>query len=40
MAVKMMGILTVLKYLRRQGNFSFFFGGGGAGFLFYEEVRS
>ena len=39
MAVKMMGILTVLKCLRRQANF-FFGGGGGAGFLFYEEVRS
>ena len=40
MAVKMMGILTVLKCLRRQANFFFFGGGGGgAGFLFYE-VRS
>ena len=40
MAVKMMGILTVLKCLRRQANFFFLGGGGGAGFLFYEEVRS
>ena len=44
MAVKMMGILNVLKCLRRQANFFFFFlvggGGGGPGFLFYEEVRS
>ena len=40
MAVKMMGILTVLKCLRRQANFFFWGGGGGAGFLFYEEVRS
>ena len=40
MAVKMMGILTVLKCLRRQANFFLRGGGGGAGFLFYEEVRS
>ena len=31
MAVKMMGILTVLKCLRRQANF--FFGGGGGGWV-------
>ena len=31
MAVKMMGILTVLKCLRRQANFFFFFWGGGGG---------
>lgn len=39
LAVKMIGILTVLKYLRRQAKY-FLFGGAGAGFLFYEEVRS
>ena len=39
MAVKMMGILTVLKSFKKTGPF-FWGGGGGAGFLFYEEVRS
>ena len=39
MAVKMMGILTVLKCLRRQANFFFFFflgGGGGGGFFSFN----
>ena len=41
MAVKMMGILTVLKSLKKTGQFFFWGGGGcGAGFFFYEEVRS